>query len=133
VQPCSACAGTGEDRSPYDPDPYCWICKGSGESLAPVPPVPTTNSKCLYDELGVPLWRSLKTTGPGWYEVRSGHWELLLWMNEAPDNQWPDGAGWLAHIETFEGAESDLTSKWFDEATVRYRLPTVWDHLLRFE
>lgn len=120
--------GSGHGAVPM----YCSVCDPDPEP----DPEEVAKSKpyaaCLYDELGTPLWNHLEITGPGWYEVRSGHWELLLWMNESSTNQWPNGTGWLEHIDTVEGSESDLKSVW-GEAPVRYRLPTVWDHLLRVE
>lgn len=83
----------------------------------------------LRDELGCPLLVHIKPTPSeaGWYEVRSGHWELLLWTG-GEGRQFRAKAGHLAYWKSLEGLEGVVPVT--DDLPVRFRLPTVWEHLL---
>ena len=83
----------------------------------------------LRDELGCPLWLHLKPTPSvaGWYEVRSGHWELLLWVIGDNHSRLSRVHRYLIYWESLEGLESAVPIT--DGLPIRFRLPTVWEHL----
>lgn len=85
----------------------------------------------LRDDLGCPLWVHIEPhpSEAGWYEVRSGHWELLLWVTT---EGYLGRDRLLSHLENWrslEGPESAVPVT--DHHPVRFRRLTVWEHLCR--